>query len=115
MAGFACFADLNLATVGMFEAGDHSEQRGLAASRGAEQHHKFSAGHFERNVRNASARRESTRQVANGKVGHGRAYRELPAVNAPRKDGPRATTTHSAGTIISNASALAGPTLPKTV
>jgi hypothetical protein len=42
-------------------------------------------------------------------------YRELPAVRAPRKDGPSATTTQMAGIIISSASALAGPTLPNTV
>src|SRR5713101_2179900 len=107
-------AKMNFPAVWILEAGNQTKQSSFAASRGTEQDHKFPASHRQRNVKDSSARREAPSQVANREVGHSR-YRELPAISTPRKEGPNATTTHSAGIIISIASALAGPTLPNTV
>jgi len=110
----ALTTELNFPAVWKFEARNKSKQSSLAASRGAEQDHKFSAPHGQGNVKYASARREPPSQVLDCEFGHSR-YRELPAISAPRKEGPSATTTQTAGIIISIASALAGPTLPNTV
>lgn len=107
--------DLNFTAIGTFEAGDHPQQRSLSASRRTKQNHELAALHAQGNVKHASAGRKFARQVANREVSHASVYRELPAISAPRKDGPSATTTQTAGIIMSSASALAGPTFPNTV
>src|SRR6266481_34225 len=71
-------ANLNLATVRKFKPCNHPKQRSLSTSRRTEQNYEFSALHGQRNVKDASARRETARQFANHEVGHDSALSRTP-------------------------------------
>jgi hypothetical protein len=63
-------ADDDLAAGGRLEAGDHAQQRGLAAARWAQQRKEFVLGNVDRNiVDGCDATRECLGDVANGDDG----------------------------------------------